>query len=55
VLKADKIIVLDKGQVAAQGTHAELIKNSSIYQEIYDSQLGNGFHEQAETEGGVTP
>jgi ATP-binding cassette subfamily B protein len=55
VLKADKIIVLDKGQVAAQGTHAELIKTSSIYQEIYDSQLGNGFHEQAEKEGGITP
>jgi ATP-binding cassette subfamily B multidrug efflux pump len=46
VLKADKIIVLDKGQVAAQGTHAELIKTSPIYQEIYDSQLGNGFREK---------
>ena len=45
VLKADKIIVLDKGQVAAQGTHAELMKTSPIYQEIYDSQLGNGFRE----------
>jgi ATP-binding cassette subfamily B multidrug efflux pump len=46
VLKADKIIVLDKGQVAAQGTHAELLKTSPIYQEIYDSQLGNGFREK---------
>jgi ATP-binding cassette subfamily B multidrug efflux pump len=46
VLKADKIIVLDKGQVAAQGTHAELIKTSPIYQEIFDSQLGNGFREK---------
>jgi ATP-binding cassette subfamily B multidrug efflux pump len=46
VLKADKIIVLDKGQVAAQGTHAELVKTSPIYQEIYDSQLGNGFREK---------
>jgi ATP-binding cassette subfamily B protein len=46
VLKADKIIVLDKGQVAAQGTHAELIKTSPIYQEIYDSQLGNGYREK---------
>jgi ATP-binding cassette subfamily B protein len=45
VLKADKIIVLEKGQVAAQGTHTELMKTSPIYQEIYDSQLGNGFRE----------
>ncbi|MDQ1280554.1 MAG: ATP-binding cassette, subfamily multidrug efflux pump [Thermoproteota archaeon] len=43
VLKADKIIVLDKGQIAAEGTHEELMKSSSIYKEIYDSQLGGGF------------
>jgi ATP-binding cassette subfamily B protein len=46
VLKADKIIVIDKGQVAAEGTHAELMKTSPIYQEIYDSQLGSGFREE---------
>jgi ATP-binding cassette subfamily B multidrug efflux pump len=43
VLKADKIVVVDRGQIAAQGTHRELIKSSPIYREIYDSQLGNGF------------
>ena len=43
VLNADKIVVIDKGQVAAEGTHTELIETSPIYQEIYDSQLGNGF------------
>jgi ATP-binding cassette, subfamily B, multidrug efflux pump len=42
VLNADKIVVIDKGQIAAEGTHAELIKTSEIYQEIYESQLGNG-------------
>jgi ATP-binding cassette subfamily B protein len=42
VLKADKIIVLDRGHIAAQGTHQELMQSSPIYQEIYDSQLGNG-------------
>jgi len=42
VLKADKIIVLDKGCIAAQGSHAELIRSSRIYQEIYESQLGDG-------------
>jgi ATP-binding cassette subfamily B protein len=44
VLKADKIVVIDKGRIVAQGTHKELMQSSPIYQEIYDSQLGNGFH-----------
>jgi ATP-binding cassette, subfamily B, multidrug efflux pump len=43
VLKADKIVVLEKGRVAAVGNHRELIRSSPIYQEIYASQLGNGF------------
>ena len=42
VLKADKIVVIDKGAVAAMGTHRELMASSPIYQEIYDSQLGSG-------------
>jgi ATP-binding cassette subfamily B protein len=42
VLTADKIIVLDRGRVAAEGTHEELMASSDIYQEIYRSQLGNG-------------
>ena len=46
VLNADKIIVIDKGRIVAQGTHKELLATSPIYQEIYESQLGNGngFH-----------
>ena len=40
VLNADKIVVLDKGQIVAEGTHANLMTSSPIYQEIYDSQLG---------------
>ena len=51
VLTADKIIVLDNGQIVAEGTHAELIENSPIYQEIYESQLGNGLKIAAETAG----
>jgi ATP-binding cassette subfamily B protein len=42
VLNAEKIIVLDDGVVAAQGAHAQLLKSSPIYREIYQSQLGNG-------------
>ncbi len=39
VLNADKIIVLDKGQIVAEGRHADLIESSPIYAEIYRSQL----------------
>ncbi|MFO7683291.1 MAG: ABC transporter ATP-binding protein, partial [Chloroflexota bacterium] len=39
VLNADKILVLDKGGIAAAGTHEELMENSPIYAEIYHSQL----------------
>jgi ATP-binding cassette subfamily B protein len=40
VLNADKIIVIEHGRIAAQGTHSQLMQSSPIYQEIYDSQLG---------------
>ena len=46
VLRADKIIVIDMGRIAAEGTHAELMSTSPIYQEIYESQLGGGFKEE---------
>jgi ATP-binding cassette subfamily B multidrug efflux pump len=39
VLNADQILVLDKGQVVAQGTHEELMEASPLYVEIYNSQL----------------
>ncbi|RPI33934.1 MAG: ABC transporter ATP-binding protein [Chloroflexota bacterium] len=42
VLKADKIVVLEKGCIAAMGKHRELLHSSPIYQEIYASQLGAG-------------
>jgi ATP-binding cassette subfamily B protein len=42
VLKADEILVLDRGRIAAEGNHKELMETSPIYREIYDSQLGGG-------------
>ncbi len=42
VLKADKILVIDHGQIVAEGNHGQLIQSSLVYQEIYESQLGNG-------------
>ncbi|MDR3630200.1 MAG: ABC transporter ATP-binding protein [Desulfocapsaceae bacterium] len=42
VLKADRIVVIDRGRIVACGRHRELLQTSPIYQEIYDSQLGGG-------------
>ncbi len=42
VLNADKIAVVDNGNIVAQGTHHELMQTSPVYQEIYESQLGSG-------------
>jgi ATP-binding cassette subfamily B protein len=39
VLKADQIVILDRGQIVGQGTHQELLKSNAIYQDIYQSQL----------------
>jgi len=39
VIQADQILVLDKGQVVARGVHSELLEESPIYAEIYNSQL----------------
>ena len=39
VLNADMILVMDKGKVVASGKHADLMEDSPIYAEIYNSQL----------------
>jgi ATP-binding cassette subfamily B protein len=39
VINADKILVLDKGEIVAQGKHAQLMEEEPIYAEIYNSQL----------------
>ena len=42
VQDADMIVILDNGQVAAIGTHEELMETSSIYQEVFHSQQKGG-------------
>ena len=42
VMDADLILILDNGRIAARGTHEELLKTSSIYQEIYSQQTKGG-------------
>ena len=39
MMNADKIIVLDDGDIAGIGTHTELLSNCEIYREIYESQF----------------
>jgi ATP-binding cassette subfamily B protein len=42
ILAADKILVLREGQLAEQGTHAELIDQSGLYAELYETQFKPG-------------
>jgi len=40
VLNADKIVLLERGTIAAMGSHKELMGTSPLYKEIFESQLG---------------
>lgn len=40
VIDADRIIVLDNGEIAGEGTHKELMKTCLVYQDIFYSQIG---------------
>ncbi|PEF48920.1 MULTISPECIES: ABC transporter ATP-binding protein [Bacillus cereus group] len=41
IMDADKILVLDNGELVGNGTHEQLLERSEVYQEIYLSQGGN--------------
>jgi len=41
VLKADKIVVLDKGRIESIGHHSELLTSSPLYKRLADIQFSN--------------
>ncbi|MBE7091672.1 MAG: ABC transporter ATP-binding protein [Clostridiales bacterium] len=45
VMDADKIIVMNNGEISAIGKHEELLKNSEIYREVYTQQIGGAINE----------
>ena len=47
VMDADKIIIIDSGEIIDSGSHKELLKTSPIYQEIYYSQNKEEVQENA--------
>ena len=47
---ADKIIIMDDGEIAGIGTHEQLIKTCEVYQEICRSQMYNDGEKEAEEE-----
>lgn len=49
VIDADKIIVMDNGEIVGIGTHEELMKDCNIYHEIYHSQMGKGVEDDVTT------
>ncbi len=46
--RANRILILENGEIVAEGTHKELLKSCAIYQDIYQSQVGDiAQHENA--------
>ena len=48
VMDADRIMVLDQGQIVALGSHQELLANSQAYREIYETQRAKDKIEEGE-------
>jgi ATP-binding cassette subfamily B protein len=46
VMEADKIIILDAGEIVAMGNHEELMATSEIYRETYESQMEGGLSDE---------
>jgi ATP-binding cassette subfamily B protein len=50
VIDLDRIVLMENGQITTIGTHEELMESSPLYQEIYESQLGDGVAAGSEAE-----
>ena len=50
VIDLDRIVLLQNGEIVAQGHHDELIETSDLYREIFESQLGADVIEGLEVE-----
>jgi ABC-type multidrug transport system fused ATPase/permease subunit len=44
IINADRVVVLDAGQIVEEGTHTELVARNGLYQELYQRQFTNGNH-----------
>jgi ABC-type multidrug transport system fused ATPase/permease subunit len=60
IMRADEIIVLDRGRVVERGKHAELIQNNGLYRHIYDLELKDqdealGRYAGQAADGGTAP
>ena len=42
IMHADRIYIIDDGKVVESGTHEELLAHSTIYQDLYESQMKGG-------------
>jgi ATP-binding cassette subfamily B protein len=53
ILRADRILVYDRGRIVERGTHAELLAHGGLYARLYREQFLTEAREGADTEVGL--